>query len=237
MSTNLSILIRMQKLDDQISELEFLKVQKPRQLDHLRTEVKKAEHHLTTLEKKLETNTLAQKAKETEIKTNTDQKRKYENQLDGIKNNKEYKALNSQIVVLGEKNKNIETEILDFMEEAEEIKKQQAEAIKQKKKADANLLADEDILNKEILKIDTDIERLKENRAELAKQLPIAIVKKYIQLIKNKNKKAIVFCTSGNACSGCGFHIRPQILIELNTPDKIIYCENCGRILVRSMEE
>jgi len=237
MSTNLNILVKMQKIDDQITEQEFLKVQKPRQLDHLKSEVSKYEHEVKATEKKLEHNAVAQKTKENEIKANTDQMRKYGGQLDGIKNNKEYKALNSQIAVLGEKNKNIETEILDLMQEAEDLKSLLTEAQKKKKQADANLLADEDILNKEIVKIDKDIERLKESRSEFAKQLPIATVKKYIQLIKNKNKKAIVFCTSGNACSGCGFHIRPQILIELNTPDKIIYCENCGRILVRSMEE
>jgi len=237
MSSNISILIQMQNIDDNIAELEVLKVKKPKQLDYLKTEVAKAEHSVKAIEKNIEANTLATKTKESEVKANTDQARKYGHQLDGIKNNKEYKALNNQIVQLNEKNKNIENDIITLMEEAEELKAQLGEATKLKKKADANLLADEDILKKEIAKIDVDITKLKEKRTEYAKLLPVPIVKKYIQLIKNKNNKAIVFCNPNNACSGCGFHIRPQILIELNTPDKIIYCENCGRILVRSLEE
>jgi predicted nucleic acid-binding Zn-ribbon protein len=91
------------------------------------------------------------------------------------------------------------------------------------------------VFKKEIEKVNEEIDRLKENRTEYAKQLPMPLVKKYVQLIKNKNHKAVVF-NSNNACSGCGFHIRPQILIELNDPNKIIYCENCGRILVRTLE-
>ena len=236
MSSQIALLIKMQKIDDQISDLDVLKERKPKQLEHLISCVSNADQILKQIEKKIEATILNQKTKETEIKNNNELKSKYSYQLDGIKNNKEYKALNSQIVVLEEKNKVIETEILNIMEETDKLKKELTEGLKLKKQADSNLKANEDKLKEEILKIDQDIERLKENRKEYANQLPMTIVKKYVQLIKNKNKKAVIF-SSNNACSGCGFHIRPQILIELNTPDKIIYCENCGRILVRSLDE
>ena len=236
MSSQLTLLVKMQKIDDQISELDVLKERKPRQLENLKACVLNEEQALNHVKKRIEDANLFIKTKETEIKTNNELKLKYSHQLDGIKNNKEYKALNSQIVILEEKNKVVETEILNKMEERDELEKEHAVCINNKKKADSNLKADEDRLKNEILKIDEDINRLKENRSDYAKQLPMAIVKKYVMLIKNKNRKAVIF-SSNNACSGCGFHIRPQILIELNTPDKIIYCENCGRILVRSLDE
>jgi predicted nucleic acid-binding Zn-ribbon protein len=235
MRNEILALINMQKLDDKISELDILKVQKPQQLNHLISTVEKANTYQKQVEKKIEENSIEQKNKENEILSNKEMMRKYGTQLDGIKKNEEYKALNKQISFLDERNKEIETEILKFMEIADELKNQLKEAQKLKKQADDNLKKNEVILNNEIKKVDEDIDRLKQNRVEYAKQIPESLVKKYVQLIKNKNRKAVVY-NNNSACSGCGFHIRPQILIELNTPDKIHYCENCGRILVKTFE-
>lgn len=236
MKIQIPVLIKMQKIDDRISELEVLKNKLPQQLEQLINSVNKAEDFVGDIDKKLHTNSLMQKAKETEIKNNNELSLKYGHQLDGIKNNKEYKALNSQISLLKEKNIHIENEILVIMDEEASLKKQRNEAVNLKKQATDNLQANEDLLKKEIEKVNSEIERLKESRSEYAKQIPITIVKKYVQLIKNKNRKAVVYCNN-NACSGCGFHIRPQILIELSQPEKIIYCENCGRILVHSLDD
>jgi len=236
MKIELSVLIKMQKIDDKISELELMKAKLPKQLEQLITNVNKTEELVALVNKKLESNSLKQKTKENEIKENNALKIKYSHQLDGIKNNKEYKALNSQICTLADKNGLIETEILALLDDELIIKRQRDEVETLNKKALENLRANEDILKKEIEKVNIEIEKLKEGRMSLAKQIAESNVKKYIQLIKNKNRKAVVF-SNNNACSGCGFHIRPQILIELNNPIKMIYCENCGRILVRSFDE
>ena len=235
MKIEISVLIKMQKIDDKISELEQQKNRLPKQLEQLQTNVKKTQELLLAVEKKQESNSLKQKAKESELKANNELKSKYSHQLDGIKNNKEYKALNSQICNLTDKNTQIESELLVLLDEEATIKKQKVEANTLSKKANENLKANEDVLKKEIEKVDLEIEKLKKDRFELAKQISESNVKKYIQLIKNKNRKAVV-CSHNNACSGCGFHIRPQILIELNNPVKIIYCENCGRIMVKSFD-
>jgi predicted nucleic acid-binding Zn-ribbon protein len=233
------ILINMQKIDDKIAELDIVKIKLPKQLDQLKTNVMNSKNNLEFKETKLEENILTQKAKETDIKTNTEAKLKYAHQLDGIKNNKEYKALNKQIDTLSEKNISIEAEIIILMEEENEIREQIKEAETLSKLAVDNLKANEGILLKEIEKVDKEIETLKGERTELAKLLPVPIIKKYVQLIRNKNLKAVSYIVIRNkseSCSGCGFHIRPQMLIELKNPDKMIYCENCGRILVEKME-
>jgi hypothetical protein len=236
MRTQLIALIEMQKIDDKISVLEVQRDKKPQQLEHLIGCVQKAELFLAQIETMISANVAAQKSKESEIKSNKEIKGKYAQQLDGIKNNKEYKALNSQISILDEKNKTIENEILLIMEEAEKLKTEKAEGQRQKKIADAKLKENEEILKAEIKMVESDIERLKEARMEYAKQLPPTVTKKYVQLIQNKNRKAVVY-NNNNACSGCGFRIRPQIVIELTNPEKMINCEHCGRILVRSMDE
>ena len=235
MKTEISILIRMQRIDDKISELENLKEKLPKQLEQLITNVKKTTDLIEAINKKLAANQNQQRTKENEVATNNNLKKKYMQQLDGIKTNKEYKALNSQIVTLTDKNTQIDTEIIALLDEEAKIKKQKDEAEILNKKAKENLTANEVILKKEIDKANSDIENYKAERMELAKQVLPVNLKKYILLIKNKNRKAVVYCHN-NACSGCGFHIRPQILIELSNPVKIIYCENCSRILVKEFD-
>jgi predicted nucleic acid-binding Zn-ribbon protein len=229
------ILINMQKIDDQISELNILKEQKPKQLEKLISDVNEKDLKLKNKEKQIETNNIKQKEMENLILQNKEQIKKYGNQLESIKNNKEYKALNSEISHLDEKNKSIETDILNIMEEADILKNDLKIVKEEKKNVDANLKKNKDILNAEIVKVDNDISVLKENRSKLAKDLPESIVKKYVALIKNKNKKAVAYIDK-NACSGCGYHIRPQVIIELNSCEKIIYCDNCGRMLVKTLE-
>ncbi|HOQ79873.1 MAG TPA: C4-type zinc ribbon domain-containing protein, partial [Candidatus Cloacimonadota bacterium] len=183
----------------------------------------------------LDNNVKKQKDKELDVKNQKDSIRKYEQQLDGIKNNKEYKALNSQISTLKDKIFNFESELIAVMDEEtalKERKKQAEESLKSAKKA---LSENEDILKKEIIKVEDDIVELKGNRNSIAHEIPMSLVKKYAQLIKNKNRKAVVFL-NGNSCGGCGFHIRPQLLIEIKQNDNVNYCENCGRIIAPNVD-
>ncbi len=231
MHTQLNVLIQMQKIDDVIGEKDVIKNALPNQLNDLKNQVAIASQELSLSIKDFEENAKKQKDKELEIKKNLENIRKYEHQLDSIKNNKEYKALNSEIVFLKEKNSQMENDLLIIMDEESKIKSRKSVSENNKKQADQALKENENKLKNEIIKVDVEIDDMKKQRNEIAKQLPMNLIKKYAQLIKNKNRKAVVF-NLNNSCSGCGFHIRPQLLIELRQHDKINYCENCGRILV-----
>ena len=37
---------------------------------------------------------------------------------------------------------------------------------------------------------------------------------------------------NGNACGGCFNTITPQRLVDINSGNKLIICEHCGRIIV-----
>lgn len=235
MQNHLDVLIQMQQIDDIIGEKDVIKNSLPNQLNDLKHQVDLTEKELAKALTELEDNVKKQKDKELEIKGNKDNIRKYENQLESIKNNKEYKALNSQISTLKEKTGNFENELLVIMDEETGIKEKKIIAEDHKNNAVKALTENEDRLKLEIVKVDNEIADLKAQRNKIAEQIPMALVKKYAQLIKNKNRKAVSFC-AGNSCGGCGFHIRPQLLIDLRQTDKINYCENCGRIIVIKSE-
>lgn len=231
MIKELKILVKMQECDDIIGEKEILTKQLPEELNNLKQNLETANNNLAETENALEENLKTQKLKELDIKANNEKIEKYKNQLLTIKTNKEYKALNSEVSHLENKNSETDDELIVLMEEEVNIIAQLEIDKKEQKKADDELKANEEKLRKKIEDVEKGIAEYRNKRNILAKELNPQLVRRYALLIKNKNRKAVVF-SDNNACGGCGYNIRPQLIIEINEGQKIINCENCGRLLV-----
>jgi len=236
MNDKLKILVKMQGCDDKISELKVLTEKLPEQLSTLKSNKASAEEALALVKNEIETNKMEQQRRDLKIRTNKDQCGKYQNQLLTIETNKEYKALNKEVSHLEQSNVTLEDEIVALMEESEELNEKQAKAEKVLQIAQAELKANEKKLEAEIEKVKTEMEEYRSKRKELARGLPISLVKKYAALIKNRNSKAVVF-NINSSCGGCGFNIRPQVMVDLHEGENIVYCESCSRILVFNNEE
>ena len=236
MIKELEILNQMQKCDDIISEKGILTKTLPQELSSLIQNLEEANNNLARTENELEENLKFQKLKELDIKSNKDKIEKYKIQLLTIKTNKEYKALNSEISHLETKNSEIDDEQIVLMEEESNIRLQLEADKKVQKDAENELKANEEKLKKKIEEVEKEIAEIRNKRNLLAEGLPKQLVRRYAALIKNKGRKAVVF-NENDACSGCGYQIRPQLVIEINEGRKILNCENCGRMLVPKLIE
>jgi len=157
---------------------------------------------------------------------------KYETQLANIKTNKEYKALNKEIDFLKENNSKIDDKILESMDEEQELRDLLAGKKQELDSAQSELDEKAEKLRKQIVQVEKDIEDNKKARNEIAKTLPTPTVKRYANLIQHKNRKAVVFLNNNNGCGGCGYSVRPQLLIDIKRKDSIISCESCGRMII-----
>ncbi len=232
MKKKVECLIEMQKYDDRIAEKETLKSELPKQLKSLIEEEAEAKAAVAETIEDINKLVILQKDKEIEIKQNKEKAAKYEEQLASIKTNKEYKALNSEIALLASLNSELESEIISLMEQENQLKQIKVEREKVLQEKQKNLSDQEDVLKDQIAGLDGEIEKFKKERNSLAIDLPKNMIKQYKILIINRNRKAVAFEQEG-ACSACGFKIRPQLIIELEKQDKILFCENCNRFLVR----
>jgi predicted nucleic acid-binding Zn-ribbon protein len=231
MESQLRILEQMQLLDNKKGKYLALQKELPKQLTEINERVEQAMADLLAGETEKAEINKKQRTMETDIKTHHDHIRKYQSQLAEIKTNKEYKALNSEIAYLNEKVSEVESQLLELMEQENEIKAkideykaalQEAEAYKREKEGD---------LKAQIDALDTHIQATLAERNELAVKLPQALLKRYGNLIRNKDNMAVAYTHEGS-CGGCGFVIRQQMRIELQLRKKIVYCENCGRIML-----
>ncbi|OQY38997.1 MAG: hypothetical protein B6226_02780 [Candidatus Cloacimonetes bacterium 4572_65] len=233
MQKNIITLVKMQAIDDKIAVKMKLKEALPAQLQHLKDNVSEAKMAVDEADEQRKLAILEQKNRELLISENKEKSVKYESQLSSIKNNKEYKALNTEIALISVTNGNLENEIISFMEQENQNKEILAEREKYMAERVGELKAQEDILNKQIGELDGEMDVLKAERSIYAKSLPKNYFLKYKQLIINRNRKAVAF-DQGGACSACGFKIRPQIIIELDKMNKLIFCENCNRFLIKN---
>ena len=228
----LAALVKMQSIEDLISEKQNLKKRLPLQLEELEKNVTSAEQLVDESKKLIDNNIKERDKLDLEVKVNLEKIAKYETQLSAIKTNKEYKALSTEMDFLKESNNKIDDKILDSMDEEQGFREILEERKLLYQKAQAELDEKAEKLRKQIVQVDRDIEDYKIVRNEIAKKLPMELVKRYATLIQHKNRKAVVFLNSNKGCGGCGFAVRPQLLIDISRKDTLISCESCGRMLV-----
>lgn len=236
MIEQLKTLAQMQLLDDQIGRLRILQQELPKQLGEIIDSVDQATANLLACETARAEIEKKQRTLELEIKTYQEQIKKYGAQLSEIKNNKEYKALNSEIVYLKEKIEAAESSLLELMDSDAEAKEQVNAAKAELQQAEQRKKDKEGDLRHQIDSLESEIEAVRNKRNDLARTLPIPVVKHYGNLIKHKDNQAVAFNREGS-CGACGFVIRQQMRIELQLKRKLVYCENCGRILMNRINE
>ncbi|MDD3051599.1 MAG: C4-type zinc ribbon domain-containing protein, partial [Candidatus Cloacimonetes bacterium] len=122
-------------------------------------------------------------------------------------------------------------EIIALMEEENGLKEDLKEATSKQKAADNELADKEDVIKKRIDEVEAEAQIFRDKRNALARKLPHNLVRRYADLIKQRNRKAVVVHEK-NCCTGCGMKITPQLIIEISRQNKNVACENCGRILV-----
>jgi predicted nucleic acid-binding Zn-ribbon protein len=158
--------------------------------------------------------------------------KKYEAQLNEVKNNREYDAISKEIEIQGLDIQVSEKKIREFGFEITsktqiydkaladlEARKSDLEA----KKAELGTITAE--TEKEESELNVQAEKATQNIEE---RLLIA----YNRLRQNAKNGLAVVTIQRDSCSGCFNQIPPQRQSDIRQRKKIIVCEHCGRILV-----
>lgn len=203
--------IEVADLEDEIAGLET-------RLEKIRTELDDLEDSIVTRKNMI-------KDAEAAIK-------KYEGQLNEVKNNREYDAISKEIEIQGleiqvcqKRIKEAEFEIsnktegyektqesLGFSKGELELKKQELSTITEETKIEEDVLLD---------KVDAASNKIEER-----------LLKVYNKLRNSFRNGLAVVSIERDSCSGCHNKIPPQLQSEIRQRKKIIICEHCGRVLV-----
>jgi len=158
--------------------------------------------------------------------------KKYEAQLNEVKNNREYDAISKEIEIQG----------LDIQVSEKKIKEfgfEIATKTQVYEKALADLEArksDLDAKKAELGTITAETEKEESELTVLADKATKGIEERllfaYSRLRQNAKNGLAVVTIQRDSCSGCFNQIPPQRQSDIRQRKKIIVCEHCGRILV-----
>jgi predicted nucleic acid-binding Zn-ribbon protein len=225
------LLLALQELDDQIDRLRAEEEAIPEKKADLEEGL---ETHRASVEAaKQESVELAKKRKELEIELeegNTNKDR-FKYQLNQIKSNKEYEALQHEISALEEKNSGLEDKILELMDRSEKVSRKIAEE-EQGLQAETSKVAEEQAgLDKVQEDLSQKIAIKADERKRLVSDMDPVLLKRYDRIRESKGGVAVTTVNTG-ACGGCFRRIPPHEMQNLKRDDRIITCEGCGRILI-----
>jgi predicted nucleic acid-binding Zn-ribbon protein len=157
---------------------------------------------------------------------------KYKEQLDNVRNNREFDNLSKEIVYQGLEVELAEKKIGEYTAESKRIAEDivKCKAILTERQSD--LKAKKEELNEIVSETKIQEEQLREKAKKLETTIEPRLLTAFKRIRKSaRNGLAVVYIQRG-ACGGCFNKIPPQRQLDIKLRKKTIVCEHCGRILI-----
>ncbi len=195
-------------------------------LDSAKAKVADAKARIIASEKK-------KKDKELELASKEEAVRKHSMELNQVKTNDAFKALQHEIDLAKAASSQIETEILEVMEAIDSGRKDEKAAGAELKVAEDKVRGQVGVLEKELAEVTARFEGQKKTRDESAAQVPADMMRVYDHARSRGKLDAIVPVDGGN-CSACRISLAPQMIVEVTKAKALVICESCQRILYKA---
>ena len=226
----IKLLVELQGLDTQIFRLEDELETIPETIKKREEEFKEKSINLKKLEDDLKAILMKRKEKEGDLEAKEGTIKKYQQQLNQVKTNKEYSALQEEIGRVRADNSLIEEAILNIFDQIDAGNKNITKEKEFLKSEEVKFNEEKNRFTAETNRIKTELEALKKQRSGLSIKVDKTILKKYERIIKSKDGLAVV-TIANDACQGCFRVMPPQVVNEIKMNTDLVFCDNCARIL------
>ncbi|AMS27362.1 zinc ribbon domain protein [Bacteroidetes bacterium UKL13-3] len=228
----LKALYKLQVIDSKIDKLRSVRGELPMEVADLEDEIVGLNTRMDNINndiKQSEENISVNKTKIVDAKALI---KKYEKQLDNVKNNREFDALNKEIEIQG----------LEVLAAEKRIKNNQFDI--EAKKLNLESIATElegrnqDLKNKKgeldmiVEETEKEEKHLLESRSEAATVIEDRLLISYNKIRGSVKNGIGVAMIVRDSCGGCFAKIPPQRQSDIKQRKKILVCEHCGRVLV-----
>ena len=225
-------LFSLQQIDSQIDKIRIVRGELPLEVQDLEDEIAGLETRINNYKEEVDSMKKQIAEKKNAMKESEVMIKKYEQQQNDVRNNREYDSLSKEIefqsleIQLSEKRIKEFTFKLDTI--TEEIDK--SKVILEERHND--LLAKKGELNDIISDTEKDENDLIQKSSEHQKYIEERLLNAYQRIRKNARNGLAVVHIERDACGGCFNKIPQQSQLDIRMHKKIIVCEYCGRIIV-----
>jgi predicted nucleic acid-binding Zn-ribbon protein len=158
--------------------------------------------------------------------------KKYEAQLNEVKNNREYDAISKEIEIQGLDIQVSEKKIREYGFEITSKTQVYEKALADLEARQADLDAKKEELGTITAETEKEETELNAQAAKAKEDIEERLLTAYTRLRQNAKNGLAVVTIQRDSCSGCFNQIPPQRQSDIRQRKKIIVCEHCGRILV-----
>lgn len=225
-------LYQLQTTLSEIDRIKTLRGELPLEVQDLEDEIEGLKHRAEKYSEEVESLSADIDAKKNKIKEAQDAIDRYKNQLNDVKNNREYdmlsKEIEFQILEVELQNKKIgeAQRAIDGRKNDIETAKKQLE----ERSADLDMKKSE--LDDITAETKAEEEKLREKAKTIEQTIEPRLLTAFKRIRKNSRNGLGVVYVQRDACGGCFNKIPPQRQLDIRMRKKIIVCEYCGRIMI-----
>ena len=228
----LKALYQLQMTLSASDEKRALRGELPLEVQDLEDEIAGLNTRVEKIQKEIDDFQAAVVMKKGEIATAQASVERYKQQLNDVKNNREYDTLTKEIEYQSLEielcNKKIREAQVRIEERGEDLKEAQ-DLIAERT---ADLAQKKAELNEIMQETREEEERLKEKASELEVKIEPRLLASFKRIRKNARNGLGIVYVQRDACGGCFNKIPPQRQLDIKMHKKIIVCEYCGRIMI-----
>lgn len=228
----LTALYNLQSIFSEIDKIKTLRGELPLEVQDLEDEVAGLDTRIQNFQydlKDLESAIAQQKNK---IVESNNLITKYKEQLDNVRNNREFDSLSKEVEFQGLEVELAEKRIREFTAESKAVSDEIQKSKDLLKERSLDLKSKKDELDEIITETRQQEEQLREKAKEVEASIEPRLLTAFKRIRKSARNGLAVVYIQRDACGGCFNKIPPQRQLDIKLRRKIIVCEHCGRIMI-----
>ncbi len=229
-------LIQLQTLDAAVRGLEVTVQRLARQATEAQDNVREQEKALHVRSQEAQSFRRALDKREVDLKESESKIARLQMQLNSVKTNKEYAALQHEIMGLKADASRIEDEIFSMLERADEEQRQLKELTRRTEEEALAAQQQRQVIERGIKDAEERTTGLRQERAALVEKIPRDYLTRYERLLQKADGRAIAACRHF-VCQACRMSVTANTVNRLMASEEIVYCHSCGRILYLAEDE
>lgn len=231
MAHSLEALLVLQEKDRKIQKLRREIRDIPARKADLEEQLKGAKTNLAQSREALKKATADLKQLEIEDEAHRAKVTQYKRQQMEAKTNEQYRVFLQEIAAVEKLIASLEDREIVLMEHLETAQKEILIREAELQEEENSIREEKLMLEGRLSEVREALDALRTDRERTAATIPCSLLNKYDRLFANKGDFAVVK-VEGDHCSGCHMKLPPQIINNALHPDKLVFCNFCGRILI-----
>jgi len=229
---SLQSLVALQEKDSVLDSIQKEIDAVPPRIAALKADLEGEKRHMDAAKARIMELEKKKKAKELDVAAKDEAARKHAGQLNELKSNDAYKAMQVEIEKEKAAASDIETEILQIMEDIDKARVEEKAATAEFKKTEEFSKKDLEKLEAEMSHAQGRHATAKAERDAVAVPVPADLMKVYDH-IRSRGKPDAIVPVVGGHCAACQINISPSMIAEVTKQKALVNCDSCQRILYK----